>query len=141
VARVWVLVAQVPVLVALARVVVAVLVALAPVAVARVPVAVALVANLANGQGVLESVVDLPMTAIGPLDHPQTMPLTVATVPPRFSLRYILTVPPHPITHAGRVRIFSVFEIPVTISCLPSLSPTLVLDRLAASNGAARIRK
>jgi len=78
---------------------------LEPVAVAR-EVLVVTGADLPNGRGVLESDVDLLVTANGPRGHPLTMPPLAVMVRPRFSLRYNLANPPHPIAQARRVRIF-----------------------------------
>ena len=83
-----------------------------------VPVQVA-AADRENGQGVLESVVDLLVMANGPLGHPLMMPQQVVMVQPRFSVRYDLADLPHPIKSTGRVRIFSFFEIPRMTSCPP----------------------
>jgi hypothetical protein len=92
--------------------------ALAVLVVPLVPVQVA-AADPENGQGVLESVVDLLVTANGPLGHPLMMPPQVVMVQPRFSVRYDLADLPHPIKSTGRVRIFSFFKIPRMTSCPP----------------------
>ncbi len=73
---------------------------------------VALEAAQANGPGVRESGEDLLVTATGQLGHPLTMPPLAVKVRPRFSLRYNLANPPHPIAHAHRVRIFLSSKFP-----------------------------
>ncbi len=73
---------------------------------------VALEAAQAKGQGVRESGEDLLVTATGQLGHPLTMPPLAVKVRPRFSLRYNLANPPHPIAHAHRVRIFLSSKFP-----------------------------